>query len=255
MLTKFAQLSSLGNFANGRDVQTIPKGIIGAIMKAKAPATSHGLTITEDFITSQIDKMIAERTARAQSALSVGPPDASGGALRMDTKVQDRPAPPRATAKLDVASVEQQSIVSEEQSAPQDDEGADEPDDGPCHKSSFAIRDVGVSDEVWQQLQRDKQKAEEEQRERQWLAEEEVRLQEWLKKCADAKLQHELAEIERKRQELEAKLRREAEEQAKLAKMGVCPMEYQWIRQEGGYRCAGGSHRVSDAQMKKLCGA
>jgi hypothetical protein len=29
-------------------------------------------------------------------------------------------------------------------------------------------------------------------------------------------------------------------------------MGYDWIKQVGGYRCAGGSHWVPDAQMKSL---
>lgn len=95
-------------------------------------------------------------------------------------------------------------------------------------------------------------KAEEEEKERQRLAVEEERLKRWLTHCADAKLHLELEEIERKKRELDEKLRREAREKAKLASMGCCPVGYEWIRQSGGYRCAGGSHWVSDGQMQAL---
>jgi DNA repair exonuclease SbcCD ATPase subunit len=132
------------------------------------------------------------------------------------------------------------------------DEAAHEPEDSP-HEAAVSTRDASVSDAIWNQLQKDAQKAEEEKRELRRLAEQEEELRQWLKKCADAKRERELAEIERKRQELEEKLRCQALEQEKLAKMGVCPMGYQWIRQSGGYRCAGGSHWVSDGQMRKMC--
>ena len=48
----------------------------------------------------------------------------------------------------------------------------------------------------------------------------------------------------------EAERRREAAVQAKLRQMGVCVAGYQWIKQAGGYRCAGGSHWVTDQQLQ-----
>ncbi len=55
-------------------------------------------------------------------------------------------------------------------------------------------------------------------------------------------------------QEAKAEIKRKktAEETARLEKvkrLGVCPMSYEWIKCEGGYRCAGGSHFVSDSQV------
>ncbi|KAI0050262.1 P-loop containing nucleoside triphosphate hydrolase protein [Auriscalpium vulgare] len=55
---------------------------------------------------------------------------------------------------------------------------------------------------------------------------------------------------ERRRQEQEEREReREAQAQAKLRSMGVCVAGYRWIKQSSGYRCAGGTHFVSDAQL------
>lgn len=95
-------------------------------------------------------------------------------------------------------------------------------------------------------------KAEEEEKERKRLEEEGEKLKEWLKKCADAKREVELKEIERKKRALQDKMRREAEERAKLKKSGRCPMGYSWIKQTGGYRCAGGSLWVPDSQVKSM---
>ena len=111
-----------------------------------------------------------------------------------------------------------------------------------------------MSDAVWNQLQKDKAQEEEQRRELIRLKEEEARLRNWLKKCADAKHRHELAETERKRKELEEKRKREEMVQKKLMQMGRCPVGYSWIRQSGGYRCAGGSHWMSGGQVQKLCG-
>ncbi|KAI4221327.1 MAG: hypothetical protein L6R40_008641 [Gallowayella cf. fulva] len=56
-----------------------------------------------------------------------------------------------------------------------------------------------------------------------------------------------LRESERRRREEER--RKEAAAQRKLRTLGVCVARYRWIKQAGGYRCAGGSHYESDAQL------
>jgi hypothetical protein len=43
--------------------------------------------------------------------------------------------------------------------------------------------------------------------------------------------------------------------QAKLLVIGQCPMGFAWIKcAGGGWRCAGGSHHVSDEQLKREFG-
>ncbi|KAL1691007.1 P-loop containing nucleoside triphosphate hydrolase protein [Schizophyllum commune] len=145
-------------------------------------------------------------------------------------------------------------------------------------------RDAGVSDEIWKQLQaarearhqedlankaarkkleqqlRKAQKAEQDRKEqlRQLEAKaaadrrEQQRVQELRRKLQAAK-----AEEERKRKALDEQKKKEQEEKRKreqafqkLRRMGVCVQGYQWIRMGAGYRCAGGSHWVSDAQLQ-----
>lgn len=42
----------------------------------------------------------------------------------------------------------------------------------------------------------------------------------------------------------------EMQVQQKIAQMGVCMMNYRWLKVPGGWRCAGGSHFLSDMQVK-----
>jgi hypothetical protein len=60
---------------------------------------------------------------------------------------------------------------------------------------------------------------------------------------AEEKLRIARVEEERKRKE-------EAKAQTKLRQMGVCPVGFRWIKQSTGYRCAGGSHFVSNAELE-----
>lgn len=75
---------------------------------------------------------------------------------------------------------------------------------------------------------------------------EEARLQ-----CVQALRAREAAEgeLERARKAAEEQRKREQVAQRKLREMGVCVQGYRWIKQSGGYLCAGGSHYMSDNQL------
>jgi hypothetical protein len=60
----------------------------------------------------------------------------------------------------------------------------------------------------------------------------------------------EQARIAAARREAERQKREEAAKQAKLRQMGVCVQGFQWIKQAGGYRCAGGAHFIHDSQLR-----
>jgi len=51
-------------------------------------------------------------------------------------------------------------------------------------------------------------------------------------------------------QERAREKREEARVQQKLRNLGVCVQGFQWIKQPSGYRCAGGSHFISDSQLR-----
>ena len=70
-------------------------------------------------------------------------------------------------------------------------------------------------------------------------------------RIAEKKVQAERARWEAARKEAERKKAQEEAVQAKLRSMGVCVQGYRWIPQGGGYRCAGGSHFISSADLSR----
>ena len=55
--------------------------------------------------------------------------------------------------------------------------------------------------------------------------------------------------LKAKRVEEEKKRREEATVQTALRNMGVCVQGYQWVKNPHGYRCRGGAHFISNAQL------
>jgi hypothetical protein len=147
-------------------------------------------------------------------------------------------------------------------------------------------RDSGVSDATWHQLQSDKFAAERLEEERQRLIQEKRELKEKAEReesqaklelqllqeqarqkaeddelkriYEEARIRHEmarrkraseLAELEANAKRAKEEKRKEAEAQKKLRDIGICEAGFRWIKQEGGYRCAGGYHFVSDATL------
>jgi hypothetical protein len=51
----------------------------------------------------------------------------------------------------------------------------------------------------------------------------------------------------------EEKNAEELKKQEKLKHMGLCVMGFVWLKQPGGYRCAGGSHYISDVEIDQYC--
>ena len=60
----------------------------------------------------------------------------------------------------------------------------------------------------------------------------------------------------RMKQLIQVRLKQKSEEEArcqqKLLMMGRCPMNFEWLKEDGGWRCAGGSHWVSEADVEQF---
>ena len=268
LLEMIAEMSGLASWGNARDVQTLAKGMVGAVYQNNTIKVEQ-LLLSADTALNCINSMLAERYARANVTPSSRPlfsgPAQSGN---------DSQSAPSISSGTSTATKTAAPTPKEADEIPKAPELPDNPEEG---------RDPGVSDAVWQQLQRDKKEAEllaervaqkiREQEEASRLAEEaekeakrkaaelreiQAKNEEALRLREEARIREMEAKAERERirRELEKmkqmeEERRKKEElaQTKLRYMGVCVAGFRWIKQGGGYRCAGGSHWVSDSQL------
>ncbi|KAG9497512.1 hypothetical protein J7337_010373 [Fusarium musae] len=217
LTNKFKELAEQDSWANARDVKELAKK-----MFHKFDLSSKSLKLTEELVRSTIDDMMAERRGRMTDKKPTA-------ASEIAKALNDMPlfTPPTTTTKVTTVTEEQEEEEPEEEL--------------PAITVPQGIRDAGVSDEVWEQLQKDKeQEAKDEEEFR--------RLKKAQRNASDAdreKLVRRILAEEEKRKKIEAR-------KAKLMKMGACPAGFQWIKQSGGYRCAGGSHWMSDGDVDKL---
>ena len=269
-----AQLSALDSWGNARDMKTLAKQMVRvAYRRVASVAPGEKLPLSGQDCIDCIAAMLRERLSRATNL----PPASSASKMNLPMQYPDPPtlSPPAISTahatRLAAPEPEPEPDVDEKQAqAEEDSEG----------------RDPGVPDAIWKQLQADKRadleaerRAEEKMRALQ-EAEEEARraeeaqrqLEEQLARqareaAADAEIKRKLeeqrlkrlaaaVEREKRARALEAQRQKEIEQrkkeqkaQEKLRNMGVCPVGYRWIKQAGGYRCAGGSHWVTDSQL------
>lgn len=268
MSQRFDRLSKTAGWANARDVGTLTKTIFG---KSLQSSSGKKLVLSKDTVIEALDSMINERSSRVVYPQN---PPSTATDLALRTQPLSKP----------VAKLENQGSVNEDMASSKEPDTMEPKTDT---STATTKRDAGVTDEVWYQLEKDQALAEAKEKEYLRLKEEEeeqnkktlklkaeeekaARELEAAKRKADedekrrheqARLQHELErrrqeailEKLRKQQEALAEARRkEQANQMKLRSMGVCVAGFIWIKQSGGYRCAGGSHWVSDAQLRSL---
>ncbi|KAI4126623.1 MAG: hypothetical protein LQ338_003645 [Usnochroma carphineum] len=269
----FQQLAALPSFGNGREVETLAKNMLGFIYRQPA-AAGEALTLSERDAVRLTKTMLHERQDR-----SANMPDSSIEILPRSTAAAtaDLFRPPWASGAPPPSAAKDQPTKT-----PVDDNDRDSDlfeqsaDDDPT-------RDPDVSDAIWEQLQADKQAHE--QRQQQEAAELRKREEDLVRAKAEEveraaaleRLNKQQAEDEEARRELEAarlaeQRAREAREkmlaaleearveqergkreeervQRRLREMGVCVMGYRWVRQQGGWRCEGGSHFVGECRV------
>ena len=276
----FDKLSGLPSWGNARDVITISKRMTRAAIEnsLSSPPQQSGSPITlsaQDALACMRDTL---RDLRERGNVPQNP--SSFAHSHPPPPIQSPPTAAPPSIKTTSTTKQSTNVTPPEQPPPESVQEAEE--------EESAERDSGVTDVVWKQLQADKAAAIEEQKRREEAVErvqkelreaqeaqeraqrviaralEEVRLadmkrqQEIMKKLEEERLREAAARAERARKAAELKAKEEAERsrrqqeakaQEKLRHMGVCPVGYRWIKQAGGYRCAGGSHFVTDSQL------
>lgn len=285
LLNRFDRLSNLPNWANARDVQTIAKSIFNKLIKS-FDRSLEGLIVDEATILTQIDFMIAERKHRGShaplepnlpgfsncvpmpsqcaqprepcttSATSTAP----GIDLAEAPQAQEEPsavvAPPGNVSRDAGVSqetwnrLEQNKLVAEAKEKDYDrllkDEARLQAKIAEAAATALEAESAAVSQPTTDpETRREHEQARLENLEAKRRHEEERLRREKERRAYEEELarlrQIKAAEAERRKKEREA--------QQKLRQMGVCPVGYRWIKQASGYRCAGGSHFVSDAQL------
>lgn len=255
IMDRFSILAQTANWANARDVQTLGKAIFG---KALQSMQNKELSISETLILSKVDGMISGRTSRATEVSTPKNPI---------TDLLQRQAFNRQPAHPVLTTTSGPPVALETT-----EEKKDVPP--PAFESPLdtATRDAGVSDDVWQQLEQDKQAEKEAEPQHQTLVNDERMAEKALQELPEppeddsdpddeAKREHErrrleelkrrarLEELRREREEKDKARREEQRIQQKLRQMGVCVAGFRWIKQASGYRCAGGSHYISNEAL------
>jgi hypothetical protein len=275
LLQLFAELSVLESWGNARDVKSLAKSMFQALIATAVPPITS-LVLTETVVLQTMKKMLDERSRR-NAAVGTSRFDKPMPTRPMAPPQSQNPAPPTAFSSniaMDTALPPTAINTDKQEDDPKPKEKkselAAEPED-PLASIFKAKRDPGVSDEVWEQLERDKHAMVAKEREYRQLQEEKrqelERIKEFIraeKAAADDKERRIreqariAAELERRRRDeelvaIERERQKEMERQKKLKMLGPCPMGFMWIKQSSGYRCAGGSHTLSDADIDDFC--
>ncbi|CZT07317.1 related to stage V sporulation protein K [Rhynchosporium graminicola] len=275
------QMSKIPGWGNARDLQTLAKSMVRAVYSANQAKVAQ-LEIHPDIAIRCTEHMLADKLARNKS-LRTRPVNLSPAT--QSSNPDQGPPPNIGTGTGSSASNSSTKAAIPDGEA--NDKPLSPPDTPSTVSPVSNNRDPGVSDETWAELEQDKrlaklaaEKYEQEILEakqalrlaniaqkaaevamiehQRLLAKNEAAANELLKRREEARIREvearALAERLRKTLELKIELeksKRKMEEQVqvKLRQMGVCIMGYRWIKQAGGYRCAGGSHYVSDGQL------
>lgn len=235
----FSELSKQESWASARDVKTLARSIFNVVIQDKQGIAKGHLTVRGEIVLTELTKMLDERASRTvdhgRSFPSLGNFDEPPSQL----------APSSGRPKIKTQATTKQSVKIHDPDAPEEEQSPRKQQKATTQAAKpprrEATRDAGVSDEVWEKLQRDKQAEEQREQEYQDLLKAQRTASDEAREAIVKKL---LEEEERRRKAEEAR--------KKLEMMGVCPVGFPWIKQEGGYRCGGGSHYMSDAAVMKL---
>ncbi|KAG5982282.1 hypothetical protein E4U55_002087 [Claviceps digitariae] len=238
----FDTLSKQPGWASARDVETLVESMFQTAVRSlavdKGPPT---VVITETTVKDELVKMIKERESRASQDDSYK--TAVLDCIMAPSQEESLPAQP-AKSRMDNVLQTVSSTTHQMVEDNADDDANEEEASFPVSSipGKLGVRDEGVSDEIWCQLQQD---AEAEVRRHEEYEAKKLRAKDTADEALRKTIIKELIEEEERR-------KKEAEMKKKLEVQGRCPAGYEWIRQATGWRCAGGSHFVSDQEMSEM---
>lgn len=248
MRSRFTALAAQDSWANARDVGTLARAIFSTLIRAKDDVARRRLVVSEGAVLDRLRGMAEERGNRAgqvmdpilahhKTALDGGRAAPQTDVALLTRQVQDMCTTVETSQADPAAETEREEDEDNDYDlVARPEESQDSQDSRPA-----AQRDAGVSDAVWEQLQQDRRA--EKQREEEYKS-----LVETGQKASSEARER----IVKRLLEEDARRRWVAEMRRKLEVSGACPVGYAWIRQSAGFRCAGGSHFISDEQVAGL---
>lgn len=224
----FQQMSALVGWASGRDVKQIAKMLFRSVKLSEVTPF-----LSDEAVLAEMLKFLTERSSRDNDSKTNSTPTPTQQVLP-----QNHHAPPPHQTRFTTETRTEQPLLVDENPEEAQDEVSEDFQGG--HKYR-ATRDTGVTDEIWEQLEKDK-------------ITEAKREQDYQKLEAKYKAASEKARQTIIKQLLEERRQREEEmkKKEKLKAMGRCPVGFAWIKQESGWRCAGGSHWMSDREVDSM---
>ena len=281
LLKTVDKLSSLPSWGNARDVQTLAKSMIGFAFK-KTGSPDSPLILSSEELTNCINAMLTERKSRCATTTLKDTTHSFPDMARMLDSLP--PVPPVTSSAHETTT---KSVPEEKMENPKEQSSKETPacsaptsrDAGVSDETWNQLQADRLAEEHAAQLSLEKLEHLESTLQLATVSEEAsasrakalthtpansapapdtARLDALKRQQEAARLEEQRARLERA-QALEAfekaqrdarqRKQQEAQAQAKLREMGVCVAGYRWIRQGGGWRCAGGYHFVSDGQL------
>ena len=283
MIATITELSQLPDWGNARDMMTLAKELTSLAFLTN-DEKQDSLRLSGNQIVACTKKMLADKQAR--SNIHPKSPHTLPTMPEQDLMPSAQPPPPIQTAQ----NVKEPASPAGRPGPSQHGARPAAPPPRPSNLRHDVLRDPGVSDDVWRELQdakrligaqersmqetikrlqreveKEAKREREQKREAERLAKAEAEAkdaaerQEAKRKREQARLREQAirqarekaaAELKAKQQEQQRLRAQEAKAQRKLREMGVCVAGFQWHKiGNSGYRCAGGTHYISSAQL------
>ena len=284
MVDLVEEMSKLPSWGNARDMKTLAKTLVGFVFATEA-TSPNALAISEVDVLRLTKVMLKERQDRHTNV----PTNLPIRTLQQAAEQSHEPRPPPPLVESSSTQTKAPPNAKKAPPKPASPQEPRAESDASALEARLpkVQRDEGVSDKIWAQLQADIIAADAEPKVSEqalwdmhdavsttWEDEHQADLT--MKRLEDSKTKDEEAdarhleqkleearvERERTRKEQErakaefekmrmqrVQQKREKAVQEKLRNLGVCRQGYQWIKQADGYRCAGGSHFMSNAGL------